>query len=111
MKSLLITSLVGSILGILLITLLANNLEPKLKSISDVDERNLEEIVKLQGKVVLVKEYETLTVFTLEDETGKIDSVFYEKIEIKKNQTVEVIGKIVEYKGKIEIEANKIEFL
>lgn len=111
MKNLLSLSLVSSILGILIISFLANNLEPNLKNISEIDERSLEEVVRVQGKIILVRKYETLSVFTLDDGTGKIDVVFYENIGLEKDKTVEVIGKVIEYKGKIEIEANKIKIL
>lgn len=111
MESLLSLSLIGSVLGILIISFLATNLEPNMKDIVEIDERNLEEVVKIQGKITFIREYENLVVFTLDDETGKIDCVFYESIILEKNQAIEVIGKVIEYKGKIEIEANKIKFL
>lgn len=111
MKTLLKLSLVCSMIGLFLIIFLANHLEPNLINISEIDEKNLEEIVKVQGYIEYIKEYESLTVFSLKDKTGKIDVVFYDDFPFHKNDKIEIIGKVIEYKGKIEIEANKIKFL
>lgn len=111
MKSLLSISIICSVIGLIILALLANNLEPNLKEIKEIDEKSLEEIVKVQGRIVFIKKYESLTILTLDDGTGKIDSVYYKDLEIKEDILVEVIGKVVEYKGKIEIEINKIKIL
>jgi RecJ-like exonuclease len=111
MKNFLKLSLICSLIGLFLIIFLANYLEPAIKNISEIDERNLDEVVKVQGEIANILIYDTLTVFTLDDEAGKIDCVFYDNLPFTKGQRIEVIGKIVEYKGKIEIEVSKINFL
>ncbi len=111
MKYLIKLSLICSLIGLFLIIFLANHLEPPISPLSEIDERDLEEIVKVQGEIVRVIEHETLILFTLEDETGKIDCVFYNDFPFYENENVEVIGEVVEYKGKIEIEATKINLL
>lgn len=110
-EGLLTFALICSLLGLLLIIFLANNLEPNISKISEIDERNLDEIVKIQGEIIKTKEYETLTIFTLDDGTGEIDVVYYSTLPFEENDTIEAMGKVVEYKGRIEIEANKIKIV
>jgi RecJ-like exonuclease len=111
MKNLLLFSLIGSIIGLLIIIFLADNLEPGRRNISEIDERNLDEIVKVQGNMTNIREFESLTLFTIDDGSGKIDVVFYDKVSFEEERIVQVLGRVIEYKGKIEIEANKLKIL
>lgn len=111
MKFLLKLSLICSLIGLFLIIFLANHLEPQIRNLLDVDERDIESTVKVQGKITQIFDYENLVIFTIEDETGKIDCVFYNKFPFQEQDIIQVTGKIIEYKGKIEIEATKIQLL
>lgn len=108
MKFLLKLSLVCSLIGLALIIFLANHLEPEPISLVEIDERDLESNVKVQGKIINIFDYDNLVVFTIEDGDGKIDIVFYNNFPFQEQDRVEIIGKVIEYKGKIEIEAIKI---
>ena len=108
MRYLLKLSLICSLIGLFFIIFLANHLEPAIRNLDEIDERDLDENIRVIGEIVHRYDHETLTLFTLEDETGKIDCVFYNDFPFYENENVEVMGKVVEYKGKIEIEATKI---
>lgn len=108
MKHLLKLSLICSLIGLFLIIILANHLEPEIRNLAEIDERDLDENIKVIGKIISMYDHETLTLFTLEDETGKIDCVFYNDFPFEEGNEIQVIGKVIEYKGKIEIESIKI---
>ncbi len=111
MKSLLIASLVCSLIGLFLIILLANHLEPSLITIKSIDENNLDNFVKVQGTVTEIKETEGLSIFTIKDKTNSMKIVSYEKPLLMRNQEIEVVGKVVEYQGTLELEATTIKIL
>lgn len=97
-----------AILGISLLLFLSNSLEPAVMKISDINDNMLKQYVKINGNITSFKTYENLAVFSLEDESGNIPVVIYN---LKGNLTgsVEVIGMVKEYKGKLEVEASKIK--
>lgn len=97
-----------AVLGISLLLFLSNSLEPRLVKISDINDNLLEQHVKIQGNVTSFKTYGNFVVFSLEDESGNIPVIVY-NLEGNLTGRVEIIGKVKEYKGKLEIEANKIK--
>ncbi|MEM4153037.1 MAG: OB-fold nucleic acid binding domain-containing protein [Candidatus Pacearchaeota archaeon] len=110
-KKLLKLSIVIALITIFLIAILANNLEPKTKAIETITERNLDEWVKIQGKVTHIKETETLKILTINDGTAAINCIFRKKLNINENSHVEIIGKVIDYKGELEIEISQIKIL
>jgi RecJ-like exonuclease len=112
-KKLLKISLIVTFIGLFLIIILANCFEPKTTEISSIDKKILDEWVKVTGQVNNLKSISTesgyLTTFTITDSTGRIDVIFYKKINL--TEKVEIIGKISEYQGKLQISASKIKIL
>lgn len=111
MRLLLALSFICSLIGLFLIILLANHLEPTLITIKSIDENNLDNFVKIQGTITEIKETEGLSIFTIKDETKSIKIVSYEKPLLMRNQEIEVVGKVVEYQGALELEATTIKIL
>ena len=105
------TALITAILGTAVLLFLSQNLEPETIKISKINSQMLEQQARVEGKITSQKSYETLATFVLGDETGEITVVAYN---LDKNQNLTgksaiVIGRIKEYKGKLEIEATKIQ--
>jgi len=100
-------ALLTALAGTILLIILSKSLEPKEISISEINEKMIDEYVKISGNVTSAKTYSSLTVFTLKDETDEIKVASYKEFNISGN--VEVIGKVQEYKGILEIEAEKIQ--
>jgi RecJ-like exonuclease len=100
--------LITAILGTAVLLLLSKTLEPRPVKISEIDDRFLEQYVRVQGNVSSLKLYEGMVVASLEDETGKIQFIAYN---LKENLTgiVQITGKIKEYHGRLEIEASRIK--
>lgn len=111
-KALLKLSLIVAIIGTFLITILATNLEPRTRAIETINERNVDEWVKIQGNVTQERTIETLKIFTVNDGTASINCVLRgNKTGNIENMNVEVFGKVIDYKGELEIEVSQIRIL
>jgi len=100
-------SLATAIIGLILMIILSYNLEPKKSGISSLDEKSIGRFVKISGEVTSAKPGET-SFFEVSDGTGEISVVYFGKADISKGSEIEVIGKVDEYKGILEIKADKI---
>lgn len=107
-KNLLKVALICSIIGIFIIFIFADRLEPSLISISEVSESLVDQSVKIQGKVVSVRNTPTVSIFDVKDDSGSIKVIIFENSAFSKGQAVEILGAVKEYKGSLEIEAKKI---
>ena len=106
-------SLTISLLGIIILLILTNLIEPKLTKIKDITIKQLNKKVKILGKVENIKNYETKTnenfqVLTISDETGYIETILNKDLNVKKYQEMIIIGKVIIYKDKLQIQAEKI---
>ena len=113
-NALLKISLATAIVGLILLFFLSERLEPKLISISQIDERMLDSYVKVMGKINSVRETEGLYILDLQDSSSRIDVVVFkqnQKFNFQKGQQVEVIGKVSEFRFKLQIEATGIRGL
>ncbi len=108
METILKISFIISILGILLLLFLANYLEPPLTNLRDINDKMINQKVKVQGTIFLISDKETFKILSMSDETGKID-VLCECNNIDNNQKIEVQGAIKEYREYLQIQADKIK--
>ena len=105
-------TLIISIIGISLLLILSNILEPKLSKISDLNTKQTYEQVKIQGQLINQKSFSnTLNILEIKDSTGTIQVLTNKNLQLKTNSTIQVIGKISEYKSRIQITADKIKIL
>lgn len=107
-KTLLKFSLVWSIVGIILLLFIAEYSEPSKINIID-SEDNLGKTVKINGKVLSFVSKPTVTFIEIEDYSGKIVVVSFDKLERPKCSNLEVSGKVKLYKGNLEIIADSIK--
>lgn len=112
-KTLLKIALTCSIVGIFIVFIFADKLEPSLVNISDVSESFIDQDVKIRGTIVSSRITPSVLMFDVKDETGTIKVVAFDKedFESGEGQLVEVLGNVKEYKGVLEIEAKKVIFL
>lgn len=104
-------SLVVALVSTFIIIILANNLEPNIKKIETINEKSLDEWVKIQGRVTQETDVETLKILTINDGTASINCILRKnpsKISFK-DQQVTVLGKIIDYKGNFEIDISEIK--
>jgi len=102
-------SLIASFIGIIVLLILSQFIEPKAVQIKDIDETIIGQTITISGNITSIKNFENmelLTVISLED-TSEITVVVFEKTNISKG-IAKITGKVNEYNNQIEIEATEI---
>lgn len=112
-KTLLKIALICSIVGVFIIFIFADRLEPSLISISSISHSLVDKDVKIRGTISSFKMTPSVLMLDIKDETGVIKVVAFDKEDFKadEGQLVEVLGRVKEYKGVLEIESKKILLL
>jgi RecJ-like exonuclease len=110
-RSLLKLSLITAIVGIFLVVVLANNLEPGTKNISIINEKMIDEWIKVRGNITNQHHINGLTIITIYDGTAGINSIIYKEMPDLEGTEVIILGKIIEYKNELEIQIEKIEII
>jgi len=111
-KSLLRLALIFSLVGILALFFISENIEIKEKNINEINKNNLGEDIKIKGivskatdnnKIILLDiiQPETITVVLFKDSD----------LNISAGTKVEIIGEIDEFNGKMEIIGNEVKIL
>tara|TARA_Y100000294_G_C8387888_1_gene269516 strand:- start:255 stop:602 length:348 start_codon:yes stop_codon:yes gene_type:complete len=111
-KTLLKLSIIGSLIGLIILFLLAENIEIGEKQIDKVTMTDIEQSVKVTGMVTKVTDREKV-MFLQVSEKAKIDALLFKKgnISVEKGDLVEINGKVDEYEGKPQIIINEIKFV
>ena len=107
--SLKLIALITAAIGIIAIIFLSNMLEPKSSPISKLNSNMVGEYVKVSGSVSNIKQSK-ITSFTIKDDSSDIYAFSYDKLNMTPGE-YELIGKVNEYHGILEIEISKIRGL
>ncbi len=104
-------SLIISSIGTFLILLLSEYSEVELTKIQDLNKKQLEARVRVEGNILSIRETPGLYILKIKDSSASIQIIIFkeEPLELKRGTTVEVIGKLTEYKNEFEIIAEKIK--
>lgn len=102
-KTLLKVSLICSILGILILIFISHKIEIPITDIREINKDQLDQKIKVRGEISSITSLDDITILTIDDSTGEIKTVLFDKIDLKQNTVVEISGTIEEYKGEIEI--------
>ena len=94
--------LVFSIIGVFFLLILSATFQPK--QVSSYQELKLGEYVKTQGKVIYAKNYDDFSILTLSNNLTLTCNC-----RSKVNATIQVQGKVTEYKGKLQVQSNEIK--
>ena len=110
-KTLLKTALIVSLLGLLIIYLINDNIEIKEKNIEKITIENIDEFVKLTGIVNNIVDTEKVTIMEI-TQPQEITVVLFKNenksMPIQQGNEVEIFGKVDEYEGKLEIIADRL---
>lgn len=102
-------SIIVSMIGIMLLLILSNVLEPRLIKIKDTISLDTYSKVRIYGKITNIKSTKGLLIMTITDNTGKINAILDDqRFDLKVNDSIIVIGKILEYNDNLEIQTDKI---
>jgi len=100
--------LILSLLGINIILLISLVISPKYYKISEIQDLKENNIVKVQGKITSIKNYESFQVLTLSEKNFSVDITSENTGNEFLNKSVIVEGRIREYNLKNQIIASKI---
>ena len=110
-KTLLKVALICSLLGLLGIYLISNNIEIKEKNIEKITLDNKDEFVKLRGIVSRITDTEKVTIMEI-TQPQQITVVLFKDenktMPIQQGNEVEIFGKVDEYEGRLEIIADRL---
>ena len=112
-KTLLKIALICSLLGLLILYLISGSIEIKEKNIEKITLENKDEFVKLRGIVSNVVDTEKVVIMEI-TQPQEITVVLFkdkEPVNIQQGNEVEVIGKVDEYEGKLEIIADRLRII
>jgi len=103
-------TIIITILGIIVLLFLMNIITPTQIKIKDIDDNSLNQKVEVVGLIQAIKTYKTsnFQVITINDSTGKIDITLDRIVNVTINKKITVIGKVTEYKGNLQVQADKI---
>jgi DNA/RNA endonuclease YhcR with UshA esterase domain len=109
-NTLLKISLLSSLIGILLILFISESIEPPAYKIKDITNKDIDKLVTISGELSILKETEGLYLLKLFDGESTIVVIAFknEQIILNNNERVKIKGKIVEYNGEFELQAEQI---
>jgi len=107
-------ALIVSLVGLVSLYLISNNIEINEKNIEKITIDNKDEFVKVKGLVSRVIDTEKVTIINVM-QPGEITVVLFKSnnatTPIQEGNEVEIIGKVDEYEGKLEIIAQKARII
>jgi len=103
-------SIVCSLIGIFILFIVSEKLDLSKSDIGSINKEMLDKKVKVKGYISSIAETPGLYIINLNDETGNITAIVFkeESFNITKGSIIEIEGKVVEYKEKLEINAEII---
>ena len=108
-KTLLKVALFCSLVGILILIIISEKITILSHTINSIDKSLIDKEVKINGEITAIKETPGLLILTVQDSTGKITVIIFDKeITINKGDYVEIQGTVIEYKNILEIDAKII---
>lgn len=109
-KTLTKIALICSLIGILLLLLIAERQDVSASSINKISNQSINQEIKIKGTISTLKETPAVTITQVKDTTGSITVIMFRKenITLQKGDLVEVQGIVKEFKGKLEIEAKRV---
>ncbi len=112
-KNILNISLTASLLGILLLLLISENLTAKQITVDSITRNHIDKDIVLVGSVSSINKHGDLTLLKIKDNTGKIDVVVFKSrdLSLRYGDEIEVYGKVTLYNNKLEIIAKSIKLL
>jgi len=104
--------LAASLIAIFFLLFLSTIIQPKALTISDITDENLNQLVKIMGKITSQKNYEgkdfQVLILKNESKTIEVTSNAKTKLELNYSKSYAVTGTVTEYNHTLQISANKI---
>ncbi|MDO8740452.1 MAG: hypothetical protein Q7J54_02650 [Candidatus Woesearchaeota archaeon] len=101
-------SFIGAIVGIILLFIISENISIAKIPIDMIDESYIGRSVRFSGEITKISSWDK---FSSIEVNGRILVVLFDKVNLTKGNKIEVIGKVDEYKNKIEVVADSIRII
>ncbi len=104
-------ALLCSLIGILLLLIIAEQQDISASNIKNITNATLDQTVQIKGKITSIKETPAVTIAQVQDSTGFITVIMFRKegAILTKGMLVEVEGMVKPYNDKLEIEAKLVK--
>ncbi len=105
-------ALICSLVGVLILFFISDNVEPKGKAISKINMENVGEDIKLKGYISKITDLEKVMFIEI-TQPEKIDVVLFKKgnITLYEGSYVEILGEIDEYGGEMQVIGNRVRVI
>jgi len=105
-------ALICSLVGVLILFFVSDNVDVREKAISKIEMENIGEDIKLKGYISKITELEKV-MFVEITQPEKIDVVLFKKgnISLYEGSYVEILGEIDEYGGKMQVIGNRVRVI
>ena len=112
-KTLLITALICSIIGLALLFFISGSIPISEKTINQLNKNNLDEVVKVKGTVTNVINTSKVTIIEITQPQSTSIVLFNDKTKVglSKGDYIEAIGKVAEYNGKMELIGQRVRVI
>jgi len=107
-KTIFLIAIISSLVGIVAILILPFVFEIKVMEISEITEDLVGEKVSVSGIVEIKVNKDTISIIEVNDGSGKIEAVFFEKIFFE-GEEAKITGTVDKYNGKLQIKAENIQ--
>ena len=103
-------SIIFSLIGILILFYLTGSLEPRAYEINSLTKDNIDDVVKVNGRVSSFSETPGLYLINLKDDTVMITVVVFkdDELELMEGMEIEIVGQVTEYQDRLELIAKEI---
>ncbi len=107
-KHLVRIGLMGTLVAILMLSFIGDVVPQTRVEIKEISQKDVDKGVYVEGTVDRIGVKGTTTFFTLKDETGSVQGVMFNKVQLNKGQKIGVAGKVQQYKGNLELVADEV---
>jgi len=108
--------LIATLLGIMLLLLISQQIKPKIQSVGEINESQLNQRVSVEGNIIKTRDYsnDTFHVITFRDDSGLIQVIFNSnprKLDVNSSFKYFISGKLEKYNETLQINADKITLI
>ncbi len=107
-KLLIKIAILCSVIGILGLFFISENLQLDIIQIENIDESFIGKNVNINAKINKITYSSGLTILDIEDETGNIKAIAYDTLQVDKDNRINIQGKIQEYENELEVIIEKL---
>ena len=100
-------ALICALAGVVILYFISDNVSIDEKAINKIDNGNIEESVKITGRVERISNLENVAFLEI-SQPSSITVIVFGNLNASAGDNVEVIGKIDEYNGKLEVIGQRI---